>query len=151
MGRRYYELTKRPLGVTGEIAEWEAIRLLHLEPVKVRQAGYDAIQRTKSGRRIRLQIKSRCYDQENRPSQRLPGISLKKKWDSVLLVILNRKLDPVEIWKASRPAVEKALKKPGSVSRNKRGALAVSQFQNIGCRVWPSTVSGGRSGLKFLN
>lgn len=133
LGRQYYALTGRPLGVTGEIAEHEAFRLLKLEPVPPRQLGYDAIRRSKSGRRIRLQIKSRCYDQE--PGQRMPPINLKKPWDRVLLVILNRDLDPVEILEAPRSAVERKVKKPGSKARN-RGALAVSQFRAIAQQVW---------------
>lgn len=134
LGKRYYALTGRPLGVTGEIAEREAFRLLRLEPVPPRQLGYDAIRRSKSGRPIRLQIKSRSYDQ-SKPGQRMPPINLKKPFDRVLLVILNRDLDPVEILEAPRSAVERRVKTPGSRARN-RGALAVSQFRSIARLVW---------------
>lgn len=134
MGRRYYALTDRALGVTGEVGEWEAIRLLKLEPVPPRQLGFDAIRRSKSGRRVRLQIKSRCFDQ-SKPGQRTPNINLNKPWDRVLLVILNRDLNPVEILEAPRSAVERKIKKPGSKARN-RGALAVSQFRAVAQQVW---------------
>jgi NADPH:quinone reductase-like Zn-dependent oxidoreductase len=43
LAREYYELTGRPLGVTGEIAEYEAARLLNIKLASVRQQGYDAI------------------------------------------------------------------------------------------------------------
>jgi hypothetical protein len=75
LGKRYYALTDRALGVTGEVGEWEAIRLLKLEPVPPRQLGFDAIRRSKSGRRVRLQIKSRCFDQ-SKPKQRMPRTDL---------------------------------------------------------------------------
>jgi hypothetical protein len=65
----------------------------------------------------------------------MPAINLKKPWDRVLLVILNRDLDPVEILEAPRSAVERRVKKPGSQSRN-RGALAVSQFRSIARSLW---------------
>jgi hypothetical protein len=133
LGKEYYTLTGRPLGVTGEIAEHEAFRLLRLEQAPPREPGYDAVRRTKSGRRIRLQIKSRCYDQEQ--GQRMPPINLKKPWDRVLLVILNRKLNPVEVLEARRAAIERRIKKPGSRARN-RGALAVSQFRSIARQLW---------------
>ena len=133
LGKRYYALTERPLGVTGEIAEYEAFRLLKLEPAPPRQLGYDAIRRSKSGRAIRLQIKSRCYDRE--PGQRMPPINLKKPWDRVLLVILNRDLNPVEILDAPRSKVERTLKKTRSKAR-KRGALAVAQFRGIAKPLW---------------
>lgn len=37
LAQDYHELTGRPLGVTGEVAEYEAVRLLGLEPAPVRQ------------------------------------------------------------------------------------------------------------------
>jgi len=135
LGRQYYALTGRPLGVTGEIAEHEAFRLLRLERAPPREAGYDAIRYTKTGRRIRLQIKSRCY--ENEPGQRMPTINLRKPWDRVLFVHLNRNLDPVEILEATRSRVERRVKKPGSKARN-RGALAVTQFRSIAVPLWES-------------
>ena len=42
LARRYYQLTGKPLGVTGEIAEYEAARHLNVELELARQAGYDA-------------------------------------------------------------------------------------------------------------
>jgi hypothetical protein len=42
LAREYYGLTGKPLGVTGEVAEYEAARLLGLELTPARQAGYDA-------------------------------------------------------------------------------------------------------------
>ncbi len=42
LARRYYQLTRKPLGVTGEIAEYEAARHLNVELELARQAGYDA-------------------------------------------------------------------------------------------------------------
>ncbi len=56
---RYYKLTGRPLGVTGEVAECEAARLLNLQLSAVREAGYDATQ-MKGGKTQKIQIKGRC-------------------------------------------------------------------------------------------
>ena len=131
MAARYYKLTGRPLGITGEVAEWEAIRLLHLKPAQVRQAGYDALRG-----RTRLQIKARSFDQA-KPGQRLGQIRLDRQWDAVLLVILDMKLNVVAIYEATRSAVKRALKKPGSKARNERGLLGVNQFKSIAREVWP--------------
>lgn len=57
LAREYRALTGKPLGVTGEVAEFEAARLLGLELTPARHAGYDAI-RPADG--CRLQIKGRC-------------------------------------------------------------------------------------------
>jgi hypothetical protein len=58
LARRYYHLTGKPLGVTGEVAEYEAARILNLELELARQAGYDATQ-VRSGLSLRNQIKGR--------------------------------------------------------------------------------------------
>ena len=52
---KYYDVTKRPLGVTGEIAEYEAITRLKLHPVPPRQKGNDAY-RIKGGIKKYVQI-----------------------------------------------------------------------------------------------
>lgn len=43
LAHRYRALTGKPLGVTGEVAEFEAARILGLELAEARTAGYDAI------------------------------------------------------------------------------------------------------------
>lgn len=136
LAREYRELTGRPLGVTGEIAEYEAVRLLGLELAGVRQAGYDAIRNTANGHQ-RLQIKGRCILPGSKPGQRVGGIKLDKEWDSVLLVLLDERFDATAIYEVDRPAVEAALVAPGSKARNERGALAVSKFKSIGRSIWP--------------
>ena len=59
LAREYYQLTGKPLGVTGEVAEYEAARLLGVELGPARQAGYDAVEQ-RNGATRRLQIKGRC-------------------------------------------------------------------------------------------
>ena len=70
----YYRLTGKPLGITGEIGEYEAARLLGLKLAAARQAGYDAIDST--GRRY--QVKARCVNENGlRKSQRSARSSLR--------------------------------------------------------------------------
>jgi hypothetical protein len=136
LAKRYRELTGRPLGITGEIAELEAARILGLELAPVRESGFDAV-RFRDGRRQRLQIKARCILPGSKPGQRVGRIDLTKPWDSVLLVLLNQDFEATAIYEAERPEVEAALTAPGSKSRNARGALGVSKFKAIGRQVWP--------------
>jgi len=42
------------------------------------------------------------------------------------------------IFEAERPAIEEALKAPGSKARNDRGALSLAKFKSIGRQVWPA-------------
>ena len=53
----YYQLTGKPLGVTGEIGEVEAAEIMNLELGTARTDGYDAIRR--DGPYKLVQIKSR--------------------------------------------------------------------------------------------
>ena len=137
LARKYYELTAKPLGVTAEIAEYEAARLLGLELAPPRTPGYDAIRKTAAGTEL-LQIKGRCILPNSKPSQRIGKIDLNKEWDAVLLVLLDGCFEPTEIFEAKRPAVGQALTLPGSKARNERGQLGVAKFKSIGHKIWPT-------------
>src|ERR1700732_497162 len=66
----YYQLTGKPLGVTGEVAEYVAAETLGLKLAPPRTRGYDAIRETDSGEE-RIQIKGRAYGEDAKPGQRL--------------------------------------------------------------------------------
>ncbi len=136
LAREYYELTGRPLGVTAEIAEYEAARLLGLTLSPARQAGYDAIRAAGDGEQ-QLQIKGRCILPGSKPGQRVGAIDLTKQWDAVLLVLLDDKFTPTAIYEADRSTVTQALMTPGSRARNERGQLSIAKFRAIGQKVWP--------------
>jgi hypothetical protein len=136
LGREYYELTGRPLGVTSEIGEYEAARLLGLTLAQVRQPGYDATRKTRNGVQ-RYQIKARCVLPTSKSGQRVGRISLIQEWDAVLLVLLDLDFEATAIYETDRAAITEALMKPGSKSRNERGALSISQFIAIATQVWP--------------
>ena len=136
LAAEYYRLTTKPLGVTGEVAEYVAAELLDLELAPPRTAGYDAIRHTVNGPQ-RVQIKGRAYGEDASPSQRLGTIKNGADCDTVLLVLLdNRTLEPREMWEASYAAVTKRLAMPGSKSRE-RGALGVREFKRLAQRIWP--------------
>lgn len=130
----YYNLTGKPLGVTGEIAEYEAARILGLKLCVVRQAGYDAF-KANGKVKMRVQIKGRRLTEKSKSSQRLGKIRTDQKWDSVMYVELNARYEAVRIYEASRKSVVKALNVPGSKARA-RGALGVQKFKSIGSLIW---------------
>ncbi len=134
LAKQYRNATGRPLGITGEVAEYEAARLLNLELAVVRQSGYDAIRRS-TNRYERLQIKGRCVLSSN-PGQRISKIDTKKEWDGVILVLLDADFEPLKIYEARRDEIFEALTKPGSKARNERGALSITKFKSIGSLVW---------------
>lgn len=137
LAREYRQLTDKPLGITGEIAEFEAARLLKLKLTPPRQSGYDATDN--KGRK--LQIKGRCLLDNAKPGQRIGSIKINRKWDAVLLVLLNENYDAVEIWEAGRKKVITALTEGESIARNVRGALGVNKFKSIGFLRWHTQVN----------
>jgi hypothetical protein len=140
LAQRYRSLTGKPLGITGEVAEYEAARILGVELTPARQAGYDAIER-QNGSLRRLQVKGRCLLENCKPGQRLGSIDIEKDGDAVLMVLLDENFEAFEIHEAPRAAVISALTAPGSKARNERGALSVSKFQAIGKIRWRREVA----------
>lgn len=137
LAAEYYQLTGKPLGVTGEVAEYVAAEILGLELAPPRTSGYDGIRRSKTGIQ-RVQIKGRAYGDDAKPGQRLGTIKRGAACDAVLLVLLdNRTLEPREMWEASYSAVEDRLGVPGSKARA-RGALGVREFKRLARKIWPS-------------
>jgi hypothetical protein len=135
LAQQYRALTGKPLGITGEVAEYEAARILGVELTPARQAGYDATENT-NGVLRRLQIKGRCVLPKGKLGQRLGSIDITKDWDAVLMVLLDENFEATEIYEAERDAVVAALSAPGSKARNERGALAVSKFKAMGRLRW---------------
>lgn len=135
IAQRYYALTKKPLGITGEVAEYEAARILGVTLAPARQAGYDATELV-NGKPRRLQIKGRYLPKGCTPGQRLGSIQPGKEWDAVLMVLLDSSFNAAEIWEADRSAILAALTVPGSKARNERGALGVAKFKSIGRLRW---------------
>lgn len=133
----YYTTTERPLGVTGEIAEFEASEKLGLQLAEARTAGYDATREVNGGL-VRVQIKGRRVVGPKLYKGRVSKIDLSQSFDTVVLVLMGENYETVEIWEAPRDLVEARLKAPGSKSRNERSSLDISQFKSIAQRVWPA-------------
>lgn len=136
IGGEYYRLTGKPLGVTGEVAEFVVAELLGFDLAPPRTQGYDAIRQTATGPQ-RIQIKGRALTAGKNSSQRVGTIKRGAPYDAVILVLMdNSTFDPLELWEADFAAVEAQLAVPGSKSRD-RGALGVSEFKKIARQIWP--------------
>jgi hypothetical protein len=134
LAAEFYRLTGKPLGVTGEVAEYVAAETLNLKLVPARTVGYDALRGNE-----RIQIKGRAYGANAKPSQRMSRIKLDAPCDTVLLVLMdNATLEAREMWEAPFAAVKELLERPGSKARE-RGALGVPAFKTVARRIWSST------------
>lgn len=135
LARKFYLLTGKPLGITGEVAEFEAATKLGLQLHAARQAGYDATEAREEGL-VRIQIKGRCVLNPLKISGRMGAIDMRQPFDVVLLVLLDAEFNAFAMYEASRATVEAALLLPGSKARNVRGALAIRQFMSMATLRW---------------
>ncbi|WP_109402561.1 DUF6998 domain-containing protein [Proteus terrae] len=131
----YYKITNKPLGITGEISEYEAARILGLQLCEARQAGYDAI-RNRDGLTDKIQIKGRYMPNPKKVSGRLGSIDVSKQFDFVIFVQLDENYDAFAIYEATRNTVMAALEAPGSNLRNIKRQLGIAKFKAISKLIW---------------
>jgi hypothetical protein len=139
----YRRTMGKPLpGISNEIAEHDAVRLLSLEPEAAAETGWDAVD-PETGRRV--QIKSRTIFDESKSGARIGQLKLNQAWDSVVLVLMDENYEPYEIYEALREDLADFIGESSS-SRAKRGAMSVARFKVIGELVW-DRVNGRQEGL----
>lgn len=142
LAAEYRRAMGKPLpGVSTEIAEHDAIRLLSLEPKSEEQGGWDAVDPA-SGERI--QIKSRTIFDESKGGERIGQLKLNQEWDAVVLVLMDDNYEPYEIYRAHRDDLSEHLDR-SSANRAKRGAMSVARFKILGELVWDA-VNGRQDG-----
>lgn len=130
----YRRTMGKPLpGVSNEIAQHDAMRLLQLVPAKADAGGHDALDPARENKRI--QIKSRTIFDDNVGSQRIGQIKIDQVWDSVVLVLMDEDYEPFEIYEVDRDELLEFVDKSSS-SRAKRGVLSVARFRVIGRLAW---------------
>lgn len=134
LAAEYRRTMGKPLpGISNEIAQHDAIRLLQLKPPESGEGGFDAVDPARENKRI--QIKSRTIFDESKSGQRIGQIKTEKEWDSVVLVLMDEEYEPYEIYEAERDELLEYMEESSS-SRAKRGALSVARFKIIGRLAW---------------
>jgi hypothetical protein len=134
----YYRLTGKPLGISGEVAEHDAARLLGMKLAAVRAPSADAFM-TVGNRDEAIQIKGRAVDPSRKYVGRVSRMKLEPRFDAALLVLMDKStFETLEIWRAEYDAICDRLLAPGSKSRNERFSMGISQFKSIAKRVWPT-------------
>lgn len=138
LAAEYYQLTGKPLGVTGELGEHAAADLLGLELASARTKGHDALRIGADGTDHRVQIKTRVADAKGSGSKKLGTLAHHDHCDTVLLVLLDAAtFEPHQIWEAPMSSLAERLAMPGSKARE-RGRLSIGEFKRIARLVWPS-------------
>ena len=135
LAAEYRRTMGKPLpGISNEIAEHDAVRLLGLESKASDEGGWDAVD-PENGDRI--QIKSPTIFDESKGGERIGQLKMNQDWDAVVLVLMDEDYQPSEIYEAEREDIE-AYVGAASAARAKRGAMSVARFKIIGRLRWDS-------------
>ncbi len=135
LAAEYRKATGKPLGISSEIAEFDAAKLLNLELCREKTGTYDAIGKgTREGKRV--QIKGRAIFDEKKSGQRIGQLKLEQEWDSIILVIMNENYEPIEIFECDKDIILDESDKIPNSKRNKRGAMSLAKFKIISNLVW---------------
>lgn len=81
----YRNITGKPLGITGEVGEYHAAKLLGLQLADARQPGYNAV--IQDGHRV--QITGHCILLGSPTGQRIGSIIFNHAWDTVMEVLMG--------------------------------------------------------------
>ena len=139
LAANYRKTTGKTLaGVSGELAVYDAIRLLNLQSVDD-NLPYEAIGSENAGdlENDKIQIKGRTIFSDSKGSPRIGQIKVSEHWDSVVLVLMNDEYQPFEIYGIDRESLEENSADKES-NRGKRGAMTVARFKKIAALVWSS-------------
>lgn len=127
----YRRGTGKTLPVSGELAIFDACRLLNLDAAPAGCVDYDAV--NAAGERV--QVKGRCIFDETKGGQRLGQLRLDRDWAWLVVVLMNADYEPFEVYQVDRDAVADAAGEV-SGSRRKRGPLSIARVKAIGDLVW---------------
>lgn len=125
---RYRERFEKNLGITSEIGEYKASRLLNLTRADGNiNKGFDAVD--KAGKKV--QIKSRIFIRKQERTGQFSNFD----FDYAVLVLMSSEYEVLEIWKASRRKIK------GEIERQayKRPSLSINKFKSIALKIYPQS------------
>ena len=145
LAAEFRRATGKPLVVGGEIARFDASRLLDLELVNAPNAGFDAIGRgPRAGQRV--QIKGRAVFANQRSAQRVGELRITRQWDILMVVLMDDAFEPTEIIEIPRETVIALLEQTNGSQRRSRGTLTVARLRATGTVAWSRPTAGSQVG-----
>lgn len=132
LAAEHRRLTGQSLLQTNEIAISDAIRLLRLNVPNEPLPGVDAVGAEERAGQL-IQVKGRVIYPNAQAKQRVGQLGLDGRWTHMVLVLMDENYQPKELIEANREALTAAL---ADIKPNKRGAMTVARFRNLGRVVW---------------
>jgi len=132
----YRASTGATLPVSGELAKFDAMRLLGLTAADGSEKAVDAILATASGVQ-KLQIKARVIFDPQKSGYRVGQLNLQANWDWLLLVLMDERYETTEIYRLPKAVLVRELGDARHLKKA-RGAISVRKFKAIAERCWPA-------------
>lgn len=137
----YRASTGATLPVSGELAKFDAIRLLGLEPPGVTERAVDALLKiVTEDQKVQIQkvqIKGRVIFNPEKPGYRIGQLNLDADWYWLVLVLMNDKYETTEIYRLQKSRLIQELADKHS-NKKSRGAISVRKFKAIAELCWRS-------------
>lgn len=136
LASEYHLATAQVMPVTAELARYDGIRLLNLQPLDRTDKGVDALGYREAPNK-KIQIKGRVIFNPHKTDQRIGALNFSGEWEILMLVIYDANYHPSEIYALDRSALDP--KDGASAGKSsKKGPVSVQKCRKIGQLVWQS-------------
>ena len=134
LASEYHTETGQVLPVSNELARYDVAHILGCKELEEPLSGVDLI----GGELwpdLKVQVKARVIFDSSKNRQRIGQINPDGLWDSVVLVIMDERYEPYEMYMASREILLEEINRKKS-NRANRGSMSLSKFKILSERVW---------------
>lgn len=134
LAAQYRQSTGQTLPISGELARYDAARLLALVPLPTPLKGVDFKGVEGPLAEQLIQVKSRVIFDENKSGYRIGQLNLGGDWQICALVLYEANYEPYAIYIATQADIAESLEKRRA--SNTRGQMSLAQFKHLSTLVW---------------
>lgn len=131
----YRHNTGQTLPISGELARYDAARLLKLTPLQTPRKSVDFVGNEGPLANQLIQIKSRVIFDEHKSGYRIGQLDLGASWQICALVLYQANYEPFAIYVATQNTINETLAKRPEAARH-RGLMSLAQFKRLSNLVW---------------
>ncbi|HRE32237.1 MAG TPA: hypothetical protein PLD88_09720 [Candidatus Berkiella sp.] len=141
LATEYRQNTGQSLPIGGELAKYDAARLLKLIPLKKPIKSVDFMGTTGPLDNQLIQVKSRVIFEEGKSGHRIGQLNLGGDWHFCALVLYEASYQPFAIYLVAQSVINDAMLQKGMQTHNARGMMSLAQFKRVSELVW--TIENG--------
>lgn len=134
LAAEYRQSTGQTLPISGELARYDAARLLRLSPLTtpLKSVDFKGLEGPLAEQLI--QVKSRVIFDEHKSGYRIGQLNLGADWQICALVLYEANYEPFAIYIATQADIAESLQK--RLASSARGQMSLAQFKRLSTLVW---------------